>query len=236
VTSLRPVNYIAIAPAMKLLLSLCFTLALTTVIFYPQVTIADVKETTKPQPQQPILGIADRRIVPGKRVGAIVKTTTYSDLVKLFGAKKLSNSEFNGAEGQIKLPATVVKFGKNKELKVVWKDSKRNRVFMTLIRDPDWQTKSGIHVGMTFSQLHKIAGKFQVNGLGWDYGNSVSYPALTTYPFVGMSIRVDADEKAIEQFPKEYQAVSGDGLQLADNDPRWEKLNMRVSVLEISYQ
>jgi hypothetical protein len=221
---------------MKLLLSLCFTFALTTVIFYPQVTLASVKETAKPQPQQPILSIADRRIVPGKRVGAIVKTTTYTDLVKLFGAKKLSNSEFNGAEGEIKLPATVVKFGNNKELKVVWKDRKRNRVFMTLVRDPDWQTKSGIHVGMTFPQLRQIAGKFQVSGLGWDYGNIVSFPALKTNPFLGMGIKVDADDKASEQFPQEYNAVSGDGLQLADNDPRWKKLNMRVSVLEIVYQ
>jgi hypothetical protein len=220
---------------MKLLLSLCFTLALTISVLNPQVTIAHIKDTARTQPQQPILGMADRQIVPGRRVGAIVKTTTYSDLVKLFGAKKLSNSEFNGAEGEIKLPATVVKFGKNKELKVVWKDSKRNRVFMTIVRDPDWQTKRGVRVGMTFPQLRKIAGKFQVSGLGWDYGNIVSFPALKTNPFLGMGIKVDADDKASEQFPQEYNAVSGD-RQLADNDPRWKKLNMRVNVLEIIYQ
>ncbi len=220
---------------MKLLLSLCLTLALTTVIVYPQIAIAGAKDTVSSQPQQPILGIADRRIVPGKRVGAIVKTTTYPDLVKLFGAKKLSNSEYNGPEGQIKLPATVIKFGKNKELIVVWKDSKRDRVFMTIVRDPDWQTKSGIRVGMTFPQLRKIAGAFQVSGLGWDYGNFVSFPALKTNPFLGMGIKVDADDKANEQFFKEYQAVSGD-RQLADNDPRWKKLNMHVSALEIVYQ
>ena len=221
---------------MKLLLPLCFTLALITAILAPRIALAGVKDTVRSQPQQPILGIVDHQIVPGKRVGAIVKTTTYSDLVKLFGTKKLSDSEFNGAEGELKLPATVVKFGKSKEIKIVWKDSNRNRVFMTLVRDPDWQTKSGIHVGMTFPQLRKIAGKFQVSGLGWDYGNIVSFPALKTNPFFGMGIKVDADEKAIEQFPKEYQAVSGDGLQLADNDPRWKNLKMRVSVLEIIYK
>ena len=149
--------------------------------------------------------------------------------------KKLSNSDFNIAEGEIKLPATVIKFGKNKEIKVVWKNSKRDRVFMTLIRDPDWQTKSGIRVGMTFPQLRKIAGKFQVSGLGWDYGNFVSFPALKTNPFLGMNIKVDVDNKAAEQFPQENNAVSGDRL-LADDEPRWQKLNMRVSVLEIIYQ
>ncbi len=220
---------------MKLLLLICITLVLTNPVGSPQVAIAG-RQANKPQPQETILGVVDRQIVPGKRVGAIVKTTTHSDLVKLFGAKKLSESEFNGAEGQLKLPATVVKFGKNKELKVVWKDSKRNRVLMTIVRDPDWHTKSGIRVGMTFPQLRKIAGKFEVSGLGWDYGNSVSYPALKTYPFFGMSIKVNADEKAIAQFPKEYQAVSGDSLQLADDDPRWKHLNMRVSVLEIIYK
>ena len=218
-----------------ILLPLCFALALTTAILAPQIASADVKDTVGSQSQQPILGFVDRRIVPGKRVGAIVKTTTYSDLVKLFGAKKLSNSEFNGAEGELKLPATVVKFGKNKEIKVIWKDRKRNRVFMTIVRDPDWQTKSGIRVGMTFPQLRKIAGKFQVSGLGWDYGNSVSFPALKPNPFLGMGIKVEADEKASEQFPQEYNTVSGD-RQLADDDPRWEKLNMRVNVLEIIYQ
>jgi hypothetical protein len=221
---------------MKLFFYFCLTLALTTVVLNPQVTTASIKEVVKPRVQQPILGIADRQIVPGKRVGAIVKTTTHSDLVELFGAKKLSDSEFNGAEGEIKLPATTVKFGKNKELKVVWKDSKRNRVFMTLVRDPDWRTKSGIHVGMTFPQLRKIAGKFRVSGLGWDYGNIVSFPELKNNPFLGMGLKVDADEKAIEQFPKEYQAVSGDGLQLADNDPRWKNLKMHVTVLEIVYK
>jgi hypothetical protein len=220
----------------KFLCLLCFTLVLTTAVFSPQVAIASDKNTRRQQPKDIILGVVDRQIVPGKRVGAIVKTTTYANLVQLFGTKKLSESEFNGAEGEIKLPATVVKFGENKELKVIWKDSKRNRVLMTIVRDSDWHTKSGIRVGMTFPQLRKIAGKFEVSGLGWDYGNSVSYPELQTYPFFGMSIKVDADEKAISQFPKEYQAVSGDGLQLADNDPRWKNLKMRVSMLEIVYQ
>jgi hypothetical protein len=221
---------------MKLLCLLCFTLVITTAVLNPQVANAGDKNTARPHSKETILGVVDRQIVPGKRVGAIVKTTTHANLVQLFGANKLSETEFNGAEGQVKLPATVVRFAKNKELKVVWKDSKRNRVFMTIVSDPDWHTKSGIRVGMTFPQLSKIAGKFEVSGLGWDYGNSVSYPALKTYPFFGMSIKVNADEKAIEQFPKEYQAVSGEGLQLADDDPRWKNLKMRVSVLEIIYQ
>ncbi|WP_309741765.1 hypothetical protein [Chamaesiphon sp. OTE_20_metabat_361] len=222
---------------MKLLLSLCFTLALTCIIVHPHVAIAGVKDTVRSQPQQPILGIADRRIVPGKRVGAIVKTTTHSDLMKLFGAKRLSESKFYGVEGELELPipTTTIKFGNNRELQVIWKNSKRDRVFMTIVRDPDWQTKSGIRVGMTFPQLRKIAGKFQVSGLGWDYGNSVSFPALKTNPFLGMGIKVNADDKASEQFPEEYSAVAGDRL-LADNDPRWQKLNMRVSALEIIYQ
>ena len=70
-----------------ILLPLCFALALTTAILAPQIAIAGVKDTVRSQPRQPILGIVDRRIVPGKRVGAIVKTTTYPDLIKLFGAK-----------------------------------------------------------------------------------------------------------------------------------------------------
>jgi hypothetical protein len=220
---------------MKLLLLICITLVLTNSVGSPQVAIAS-GQANKPHQQETILGVVDRQIVPGKRVGAIVKTTAHSDLVKLFGAKKLSDSEFNGAEGEIKLPATVVKFDKNKELKVVWKDNKRNRVLMTIVRDPDWHTKSGIRVGMTFPQLRKIAGKFQVSGLGWDYGNIVSFPAPTTNPVEGMGIKVDADAKAIAQFPQEYRAVSGDGLQLADNDPLWKHLNMHVTVLEIVYK
>ncbi|WP_310488621.1 hypothetical protein [Chamaesiphon sp. VAR_69_metabat_338] len=221
---------------MKFLLLLYVTFVLTATVGYSQVAIAGDKNTARPQSKETILGVVDRQIVPGKRVGAIVKTTTHANLVQLFGANKLSETELYGAEGQVKLPATVVRFANNKELKVVWKDSKRNRVFMTIVRDPDWYTKSGVRVGMTFPQLRKIAGKFEVSGLGWDYGNSVSYPALKTYPFFGMSLKVDANEKAIEQFPKEYRVVSGDGLQLADDDPRWKNLKMRVSVLEVVYQ
>ena len=46
----------------------------------------------------------------------------------------------------------------------------------------------------------------------------------------------DVAEKAIAQFPREYQAVNGDGVQLADNDPRWKNLKMHVNVLEIIYK
>ena len=221
---------------MKLLSLSCITLVLTSAVLNTSITISGAKDTLRSQPKKPTLGIVDRQIVPGKRVGAIVETTSYSNLVQLFGAKKLSESEFNGAEGELKLPATIVNFGKNKELKVVWKDRTRNRVFMTLVRDPDWYTSSGVRVGMTFPQLRKVAGKFQVSGLGWDYGNIVSFPTLKTNPFAGMGIKVDADEKAMVQFPKDYQAVSGDRSPLADDDARWQRLNMRVTVLEVSYQ
>jgi hypothetical protein len=220
---------------MKLLLLLCVALTLTNTVVSPQVAIAGDKNTTRSQSQETILGVVDRQIVPGKRVGAIVKTSTHQDLVKLFGTKKLRDRDFYGPEGQVKLPATVVKFGKNKELEVIWKDSQRNRVFMTIVRDADWQTKSGIRVGMTFPQLRKIVGKFQVSGLDWDYGNSVIFPEPKTYPFKGMGIKVNAAEGVNTRFPQDYQAVSGD-TTIADDDPRWKNLNMRVITLEVYYQ
>jgi hypothetical protein len=220
---------------MKFLILVCAGLAAIVSLLHQPGVIAGTQTTKQPQ-SETIFGIADRQIVPGKRVGAIVKTTSYQDLVKLFGIKKLKNSEYYGPEGQVNLPATIVTFSKNKQLKVVWKDRKRDRIFMTIVADSDWRTNSGIHVGMSLPQLRKIVGKFKVSGLGWDYGNSVNFPDRQTYPLVGLGIKVDADEKAMAKFPNDYQAVSGDGLDLADDDSRWKNLNMRVTYLEIFYQ
>jgi hypothetical protein len=88
---------------------------------------------------------------------------------------------------------------------------------------------------MTFPELRRVAGKFKVTGLGWDYGNRVIYPDLKEYPFPGLSISVNADEQAGQSYPDDISAVSGD-MQITDNDPRWKRLKMSVSFLEVWMQ
>lgn len=214
---------------MKQLIISLISIAVGFNVGYSQVIATPTIDSAK---KETILGVADLKIVPGKRVGAIVRTTTKADLVKLFGRKNLADSKFVAMQGAIERPATLIKLGKNKSIQVVWANNDHNRVFSAIVRDPDWRTSTGIHVGMSFPALRKIVGKFTVNGLGWDYGHKVSFDRQDHPVNNGMTIDADADKRAIAQFPKDYQAVKGDA-PIDDKDLRWKNLKMHISQIDV---
>ncbi len=194
---------------------------------------------TSPQPKtstsQPLPAL-DTLIVPGKRVGAITAKSTFADLVKIYGKQRLSSKKFYGAEGQVELPATLIKLGNNRSLTVVWKNAKKLTPFQVIIDDPTWKTAEGIGVSASLSKLRQILGEFKITGLGWDYGNQVINlsPAMQA-KYNGMGITVDADRAAAKKFPADFRAVSGDSVTPAASDPRWKSLKMRVSRLSVSF-
>ncbi len=189
-------------------------------------------KTTNSQP----LPALDTLIVPGKRVGAITAKSTLADLVKIYGKQRLTSKKFYGAEGQVELPATLITFGKNRSLTVVWKDAKKLIPFQVIIEDPNWKTAEGISVSASLSKLRQVLGEFKITGLGWDYGNQVVNlsPAMQA-KYNGLNIAVDADRIAAQKFPADLRAVSGDGVTPAASYPRWKSLKMRVSRLTVSF-
>ncbi len=191
------------------------------------------------QPQKPTapkVPVLNNIIVPGKRVGAITANTTYAELVNIFGKQRLTPTKVYGAEGLVVFSGTLITLGKNKSLSVAWKDPKKLQVLQVIIEDPDWKTASGIGIGTNLAKLRQVLGKFNITGLGWDYGNKVINlaPAIQSQ-YSGLSISVDADRAAARKFPNDLRAVSGDGVTPAANDPRWQNLKMHVSGLSVFF-
>jgi hypothetical protein len=106
----------------------------------------------------------DREIVPGKRVGKIVKTTTKADLTRIFGPKNLVDTITADPGSATSFPATLIKDGKNYVLLVQWKDRSQRQVQRVRILNSRWQTAEGIKLGATVPQLQKILGNFQLYG------------------------------------------------------------------------
>jgi hypothetical protein len=186
-------------------------------------------------PSQQATPRSDTIIIPGKRVGAITSKTTYADLVKLFGSKRLTAKKVYGAEGQVEFPGTEISFGKNRLLTVAWKNTQRIQPLEVIINDPTWQTAEGIGVGTSLDRLRQVLGDFKITGLGWDYGNQVTQiPAALRSRYAGLSIFVDADYLAAQRFSADFKAVSGNIL-LPASDRHWKPLKIRVSTLKVYF-
>ena len=201
--------------------------------------LANIKTKVLSQPQVPSatkVSTPNTLIVPGKSAGPITAKTTYSDLVKLFGVKRLTPIRFYGTEGQVQFPATEIALGRNRVLTVVWKDMKQVKPLQVVINDPTWKTAEGIGIGSSLTKLRQVLGKFKITGLGWDYGNEVIdlSPAIRTR-YAGLKIVVEADYLAGRRFPKDLQAVTGDKVILAASDRHWQPLKIRVSGLTVYF-
>ncbi len=178
----------------------------------------------------------DTTIVPGKRVGPITATTTYADLVKLYGKQRLSAKKVYGAEGQMEFPSTAISFGKNRSIVVAWQNRQKLRPFQVIINDPTWRTAEGISIGTSLLKLRQVLGEFKITGLYWDYGNQViDLPPAIQARYTGLSISVDADYAAGKKFPADLQAVTGDKVTLAASNRHWQPLKMHVSALSLYF-
>jgi hypothetical protein len=200
--------------------------------------LANIKTKVSSQPQVPSATKVSTNtlIVPGKSVGPITAKTTYPDLVKLFGVKRLTPTRFYGTEGQVQFPATEIALGRNRVLTVVWKDMKQVKPLQVVINDPTWKTAEGIGIGSSLTKLRQVLGKFKITGLGWDYGNEVIdlSPAIQIR-YAGLKIVVEADYLAGRRFPNDLQAVTGDKVILAASDRHWQPLKIRVSGLSVYF-
>ena len=195
----------------------------------------NAKAVTTP-PTSPAASKVNTLIVPGKSVGPITATTTYADLVRIFGIKRLTPTRLYEIEGQVQFPCTDITLGQNRVLTVVWKDLKQAKPLQVIINDPTWKTAEGISVGTSLIKLRQVLGKFKITGLGWDYGNQVTElsPAVKTR-YAGLKIVVEADELAARRFPKDLKAVTGDRVILPASDRHWRSLKISVSGLTVYF-
>jgi hypothetical protein len=175
-------------------------------------------------------------IIPGKSVGKMNNSTTYADLVKLYGKQKLTAKKVYGPEGQVEFAGTLITLGKNRSLTVVWKDKTKKQILWIVIQDSNWKTKEGLGVGTSLAKMRQIIGEFKITGLYWDYGNLViDLSPAKQAKFKGLWLNVDVDPQAAKKFPKDLQAVMGDRVTLPASSPRWQRLKMSVSAVNVYF-
>jgi hypothetical protein len=177
----------------------------------------------------------DRLIIPGKRLGPITQKTTYQNLIDRFGEDRLINREFAGPEGEVILPSTTIRILGAESFTVVWKNKQRNVPFQVFTTSSAWKTVEGIHVGMTFPELQKIIGEFQISGLGWDYGNQIiiNQNRWKTH-FNRLALSIALPDLDFGKFRKDYEAVSGETYTSSLN-PHWKNLEPYVNKISIYF-
>ena len=119
----------------------------------------------------------DWTIIPGKRLGPIVATTSRADLERLFGKSNVEDKPVDTGEGPE--PATVV-FGRDPSaaLALLWRDNLIDRVLVcyeSQFGPCKWHTGSGISLGTTLARLEALNGHaFVAEPWGSDVGGNIT--------------------------------------------------------------
>jgi hypothetical protein len=117
-------------------------------------------------------------LVTDKQFGSITKTTTYADLLKLFGKDKVKDEKRTGAEGEGEYTVTVVNSGTPQELVIGWPEGKLHTkvvsVECTQPKSP-YYTADSLKIGSTLTALVKANKAFiSFYGFAWDYGGTIT--------------------------------------------------------------
>lgn len=117
-------------------------------------------------------------LVNKDQFGAITKTSTYEDLINLFGKEKLKDETHTGPEGEGILKCTIVYKGTSQEITVYWQDkkfhNKISRVECTKANSP-YHTSDDLKIGSSLNDVVKANKAFiTFYGFGWDYGGAIT--------------------------------------------------------------
>jgi hypothetical protein len=179
------------------------------------------------RPKRPAPSANNMQIIPGQRVGEVTAKTTRNDLVRIYGASRLSDRIIQGPEGIGRFHTTRVNLGE-RSFTVVWSNAKKDVPLDVREFGTAWKTPEGIGVGSSLAELQKQIGEFQLLGLDWDYGGTVLFEKTKLAKYNGrLILRVAAAPNAADRYPNDYRAVSGDRT-LSSNNPHWKPLGIRV--------
>jgi hypothetical protein len=170
---------------------------------------------------------SDLLILPGERVGQVTAKTTFSELVSLFGADKLTNQAFSIGEGE-QQPATRVNLGNERSFTVIWTDENRTEAAAVSQLGTAWRTPEGIGTGTSLAELQEKLGPFQLYGFGWDYSGTVILKETLLAKYQrSLVLRLSPDSAATESRSEDLQAVLGEG-PFDSTNPHLQVLSPRV--------
>jgi hypothetical protein len=180
---------------------------------------------TKPE------SLKDTAIIPGVKFGPIAAKTTYQDLVKLFGAARLSDVRPPDAKDTEREFGTRVDLGPDWSMLVVWQDKTKTKPFEIIEMGPGWQLPGGLKIGMPMTELVKKLGPFEMVGLGGPYGGVVPLrQTLLQQHFGKMIVQMAPVPGADKKFPQAYKSLEGERL-IPSTDPNWQTLGMTVKYI-----
>lgn len=170
-------------------------------------------------------------VVPGVSVGPITATTSYKDLVKIFGAERLTDVRPPDAKETEREFGTRINLGPDWSLTLVWQDKTKTKPYETIEMGRGWKLPADLRIGMTIAELQQKMGPFQIVGLGGPYGGIVPLTDTKLEPYFGKIIVQLAPKQGTDKkFPVPYKAVSGE-RRISSTDPNWKPLEMTVKYL-----
>lgn len=170
-------------------------------------------------------------VVPGVSVGPITANTSYQDLVKIFGANRLTDVRPPDADETEREFGTRVNLGPDWSLTVVWQDKTKVKPYETIEMGRGWKLPADLRLGMTIAELQQKMGPFQIVGLGGPYGGIVPLSETKLEPYFGkIIVQMAPKQGADKKFPVPYKAVSGE-RKIPSTDPNWKPLEMTVKYL-----
>lgn len=118
----------------------------------------------------------DFTIEPGKRVGAVKRTSTLEDLKKAYGAKNVKQAELPGPEGST-ISGAVIFEGGDREMHVIWNDEKIGKeAFNVDLVGKAWVIGGKLKLGATIADVEALnGGAFKVGGFDWDMGGYANF-------------------------------------------------------------
>lgn len=167
------------------------------------------------------------RIVLGKSAGPITAGTTREQLVKIYGADNVADTEFPIGEGET-VPATVVFPGTAREATVIWSPGNNSKkVDRVVITGDEWSLPEGIRHGDALEAVEEInGGPFMIYGFGWDYGGVGYFKGGQLDRKVQIWFR-----PGMEEGP-DYEKVLGDSL-FNSADPHMRAVNPRIAEVAV---
>ncbi len=180
------------------------------------------------------IGRDDRMIVPGTRVGAVVKGSTWESLVAIYGAENMIRADAGDdipEEGVPKRGAQIYP-EKPDMIEVEFMEHDKPVVSVAISRENSpWRTASGIRIGTTMAELEKLnGGPFRLNGFGWDGGGIVG-PARKLPKHLEIRLSPRQWDRVTK---RERDRVTGD-ITIFSNNPVLKKIDVAVNILRVTF-
>ncbi|MGN6310087.1 MAG: hypothetical protein ACTHNN_11090 [Xanthobacteraceae bacterium] len=166
------------------------------------------------------------------------RTASHVDLVRAYGADKVSFSNVNRAEGEV-IKATVL-FAKDprRRLEIEWHDAKKCRRPSTITvfgEDNLWIGPLGVRNGMPIQDIEQRAGKpFKINGFGFDVAGAGHFEGTTLDKLPGgcaFGTHFDIEGG----LPPEHLKRFNGEVTIDSNDPDLLSLKPRLWIYTLSY-